>query len=63
MCRPLKKTGPTAEPRIYVLVERMVEGQHLRSMRQLDLQAWRRGLPAQMFDSEINAMMREVYYS
>lgn len=56
-------TGQMTQPRIWITVEREINGHRVNSVRQLDFELWRQGkLSGRIFDVEVNAMMKEVHY-
>lgn len=54
--------GETTEPRIFIVVERLVVGQRVTTRREVDLTLWLTKRPETMLGVEINAMLREVFY-
>jgi hypothetical protein len=53
----------TTEPRIFIFVERLVVGQLVSTGREIDLTLWLKHRPTHMVDPEIDAMLREVFYT
>lgn len=52
----------SSEPRIFITIERKVEGHPVCAMRELDLHLWLRKHPDGLVGSEIDAMLREVQF-
>jgi hypothetical protein len=59
----MSEPGETTEPRIFIVVERLVVGQRVTTRREVDLLLWLTKRPFHMLDVEIDAMLREVFYT
>lgn len=58
-----EQSGITTDPRICIIVDRMVNGVQVQSERHISFTLWREGkFSGAVFDTEINAMMKEVSY-
>jgi hypothetical protein len=55
--------GETSEPRIFIVVERLVVGQRVKTWREIDLTLWLTKRSETMLGVEIDAMLQEVFYT
>jgi hypothetical protein len=58
---PMTDEPETTEPRIFVKVQRMVNGHNVYAVREISLLIWRSArVPGSIVAAEIDAMLREV---
>jgi hypothetical protein len=58
-----KIIGLTTEPEIFITVQRWVNGHQVLAQRKVSFEIWRTGkFTDRFFDSEVNAMMKEVHH-
>lgn len=58
-----EQAGVTTDPRIRIVVDRMVNGVQVQTERHVSFTLWREGnFTGRVFEIEINAMMMKVFY-